>query len=331
MKDIFAAYPEFVCIDATYKLLELRFPVYILLVEDGNGLSEIAAVFLMPEETGESMSHMMEFFKKENPKWESIRVLMGDKDLSQRGILARCFPLAALQICLFHTFRSFHREITTEKMGITSGQRNLSLELLQQLAYCTSTEKYQDIYSRFCECVPFTVLEYFNKNWHPIKEQWTMGMKYNSGNFLNTTNNRLESLNAKLKSVVSKYSSLEAFIENFFLIIRVLRAERDHKAALVVQKVPVIYHSTNEKFLVKYLEYLTEYAFKFVKKQTELKDKVIITCSRQNGHDRYEAKTHDGIVNVTSTNCDCVSHISMKLPCKHIFALRAILELDLFS
>ena len=66
MKDIFAAYPEFVCIDATHKLLELRFPVYISLVEDGNGLSEIAAVFLMPEETEESMSHMIDFFKKEN-------------------------------------------------------------------------------------------------------------------------------------------------------------------------------------------------------------------------------------------------------------------------
>ena len=121
-------------------------------------------------------------------------------------------------------------------MGITAGQRNMSLELLQQLAYSTSVEKYQEIYSRFCDSVPSTVLEYFNSNWHPIRELWTMGMKYNSGNFLNTTNNRLESLNAKLKSVVSRYSSLEAFMEKFFLIVRVLRSERDHKAALVAKK-----------------------------------------------------------------------------------------------
>ena len=216
MKDIFAAYPEFICINATYNLLELRFPVYILLLEDGNGLSEIATVFLMPEETEESMSYMIDFFKKENSNWKSIRVLMGDKDLSQRDVLARCFPSATLQICLFHTFRSFWREITTEKMVITPGQRNMSLELRQQLAYSTSVEKYQEIYSRFCDSVPSTVLEHFNSNWHPIRELWTMGMKYNSGNFLNTTNNRLESLNAKLKSIVSRYSSLEAFIEIFF-------------------------------------------------------------------------------------------------------------------
>ena len=50
-------------------------------------------------------------------------------------------------------------------------------------------------------------------------------MNYSSGNFLNGTNNRVESINAKLKSVVSRYSSLEEFVEKFFLILRVLRAE----------------------------------------------------------------------------------------------------------
>ena len=34
---MFAAYPDFFCIDVTYKLLELCFPVYIPLVDDGMG------------------------------------------------------------------------------------------------------------------------------------------------------------------------------------------------------------------------------------------------------------------------------------------------------
>ena len=34
MRDAFNAYPEFVCIDATYKLTDLRIPLYILMVED---------------------------------------------------------------------------------------------------------------------------------------------------------------------------------------------------------------------------------------------------------------------------------------------------------
>ena len=72
MRHVFCTYPEILFIDATYKLLELRFPVYVLLVEDGNGQSELAAVFLLLEETEISISAMVNAFKKRNSKWESV-------------------------------------------------------------------------------------------------------------------------------------------------------------------------------------------------------------------------------------------------------------------
>ena len=56
MMEAFQAYPELVCIDATYKLLELRLPVYLMLCEDSNGLSEIIAVCLLVQEDAESMT-----------------------------------------------------------------------------------------------------------------------------------------------------------------------------------------------------------------------------------------------------------------------------------
>jgi len=37
MKSVYEAFPEFVCMDATYKLLETKFPVFILLCEDSAG------------------------------------------------------------------------------------------------------------------------------------------------------------------------------------------------------------------------------------------------------------------------------------------------------
>ncbi len=46
MKEAFSAYPEFLCLDATYKLLDLGLPVYLMLCEDSNGQSEIVAVCL---------------------------------------------------------------------------------------------------------------------------------------------------------------------------------------------------------------------------------------------------------------------------------------------
>ena len=42
---------------------------------------------------------------------------------------------------------------------------------------------------------PKEVVAYFNKNWHPIKDEWVLGMKSDCGSFLNFTNDRLESLN----------------------------------------------------------------------------------------------------------------------------------------
>ena len=83
MRDIFSAYPELVCVDATYKLLEPRFPVYVMLVEDGNGQSEIAATFILLEENEASIGCMVGFFKKHNCRWESVRVLMADKDMTE--------------------------------------------------------------------------------------------------------------------------------------------------------------------------------------------------------------------------------------------------------
>ena len=150
MKQIFAAYPELVCVDATYKLLELRFPVYVMLIEDGNGQSEIAAVFMLLEENEASISSMVSAFKKHNSRWESVQVLMADKDMTERDVFAASFPQAQLLISLYHTFRSFRREVTMDKMGITSGQRTMCLEMLQQMAYATSEEGCSAIYSRFC-------------------------------------------------------------------------------------------------------------------------------------------------------------------------------------
>ena len=332
MRQVFKAYPELLCVDATYKLLELRLPLYILLVEDGNGQSEVAAAFLLLEETAVSLTEIINIFKKHNPSWEYVRVIMSDKDITERDVFSACFPKAELTICLFHTFRSFRREIVSEKMGITAGQRNLCLEMVQQMAYSPTEAKYQETYSRFKDYAPSTVINYFDQQWHPIRQQWIMGMKYSSGNFLNTTNNRVESLNAKLKSVISRHSSLEEFVDKFFLVLRVLRSERDHKASLIVHKVPVIFHTTSDPAFTEYVKYLTPYAYKFVAKQMELKGKVklpemeaSISCQD------FNLNTSEGLIKVTPSTCQCGCWKSMRLPCRHILAIRTSLDMDLFD
>ena len=79
------------------------------------------------------------------------------------------------------------------------------------------------------------------------------------------TNNRLESVNGKLKQVISCHSSLEEFILKFFIILTSLRTERDHSAAIAVQKVKVHHFSSDSPEAI-YCELLTNYASSFVTK-----------------------------------------------------------------
>ena len=55
MKSNFACYPEVILVDATYKLNELRMPVYLMLVIDGNGQSEIVMLFITALETEDAI------------------------------------------------------------------------------------------------------------------------------------------------------------------------------------------------------------------------------------------------------------------------------------
>ena len=99
MKNCFYSYPEIVFINVTYKLLDINTPVYVMLVEDSNGQSEIAFTCLLVNEDHDSVKWMMETFKKRKSNWQKVRVVMADKDMDKRNVIKESFPML---ICLFH-------------------------------------------------------------------------------------------------------------------------------------------------------------------------------------------------------------------------------------
>ena len=80
---------------------------------------------------------------------EAIRVVMADKDLKERDVIKQCLPNAVVLICLFHTLRTFRREVSCEKLGISSGQRTMCLELLQKMVYAATDDEYTRLYTQF--------------------------------------------------------------------------------------------------------------------------------------------------------------------------------------
>ena len=96
----------------------------------------------------------------------------------------------------------------------------------------------------------------------------------------------------------------------------------------MVHKVPVTYHSLNNEAMVSYMQYLTPYAYQFVAKQMELKEKVQL---QNEGNNTFESWSSEDLIMVTSSTCECISWMSMKLPCRHILVARSKLDLGLYD
>ena len=91
IREMYASFPEMLFVDATHKLNELRITLYIVLTEDGNGESEIVAVWLVVNEDESSIKQMVTLFKKYNENWKKTLVIMTDKDFVKRRVFQNEF------------------------------------------------------------------------------------------------------------------------------------------------------------------------------------------------------------------------------------------------
>ena len=160
---------------------------------------------------------MIRLFKEVNPAWQRVGVIITDKDFTERSVFSEEFSGSTLQLCLFHVLKSFRREITCDKFGLRPGEQDYVLELLTKLVYSSSEEECKNHYAELLKSSPQSVIQYYDANWHSIKDEWVECNKYLSFTVGEKTNNRLESINGKLKSVCSRFANLSCFFDLFLL------------------------------------------------------------------------------------------------------------------
>ena len=68
MNATFSSHTELIIVDVTYKLNEFHIPLYLLLIVNGNGQSEIIGIYLTSHETQEAIMKMMRRLKSHNLK-----------------------------------------------------------------------------------------------------------------------------------------------------------------------------------------------------------------------------------------------------------------------
>lgn len=329
MKSAFKSYPEMLLVDATYKLNDLNMPLYVLIIVDGNGESEVVGLWLTQFEDKETITELVQEFKKQNPNWNLTECIMSDKDMTERSVFSEQFPQANLLICLFHTLRTMRREISSDKLGISRGERSMCLEILQKMVYARNEDEYSVLYDELKLSAPQRVVEYFDSNWHTIRHQWVDGLKNASCNFMNRTNNRVECINQKLKSVISRYSGMTLFFQDLMKCLHTLRVERDHRALDLTMKRRVTTYAPGTEFS-QYMSLLTPYAFEYVKDQLERAKKVKILQKLDDGK---SCLVHSQGRSITSTveSCPCGFVSAMQLPCKHILAVRMSHSLSVYD
>ena len=135
---------------------------------DSNGQSEIISIFLTLLETREGISKMVKAFKAANSSWSRTGVVIYDKDFTERTVFTEEFLGVSMHICLFHILRSFRHEITCDKLGLRSGERDHILELITKLAYARSEEEYHRHYTSLLRTNLQSVIAYYNANWHCV-------------------------------------------------------------------------------------------------------------------------------------------------------------------
>ena len=293
-----------------------------MVVVDGNGETEVAAIFLTSTEDRQSIEQHIEAFKMHNTKWAATKVIMSDKDMVERQVLKTQFPNAALMICLYHVLRTFNRELSMDKMGITKAQRNAALELAQKLCFAQN----EDDFNRLCSSLdeqPGSVKTYFESNWLNITNEWVACFQHDYPTYGNRTNNRLESLNGKIKSVVSAYSPLHVFFADLKKLIRSLGTEKSHRAVNMIIKVPT---QSESDLVASIRKHLTEYAFKCILSEVAKKGEDELVA--EGGTYIVHAQNRD--YHPTETICDCYFYQSMQLPCRHIMTVRERHGLNVF-
>ena len=76
-------FPEILLVDVTFKLIDLRIPVHLLIVVDGDGLSETVALFILADEAKIVIESTVNVFKKHNESWLKTHIIMSHKDFNE--------------------------------------------------------------------------------------------------------------------------------------------------------------------------------------------------------------------------------------------------------
>ena len=214
---------------------------------------------------------------------------------------------------------------TAEKLGVTKLQRDSLLDTFQKLAYSRNLDEYETNKKLLQDKKISAADSYFRNSWDSIKEQWVIGLS-ESESLGNRTNNRVESLNQKIKQVIDRNAKFDAFAADLVNFLHMHRTEINGKICKTVNKVSTKGASDGTAD-GQCRHVCTEYAYKLVEAQIQKSKSVQVTET----WDQFSCSSDNQEYSLTETSCTCDFHKQYRLPCKHVLAVRTRKDMNLFS
>ena len=125
-----------------------------------------------------------------------------------------CMEDAPIQICKFYILQALTREV--RKTALAQSERKLLISLCRKLVYAKTETYFEGYLANLTRQATAEFLAYYNKILHSVKKLWASYFTNNAVNLGNTTNNRTESHNEKIKSILTRNRAYQRLFKAFY-------------------------------------------------------------------------------------------------------------------
>ena len=329
MLEVLALYPHCLLLDVTYKVNQYLLPLLTIMVIDkeGHGMPVFHA-FLGREDT-ETISMALESFSA-LINAEDLHCVIVDKSMAEIGSITRVFPGVTVNLCQFHISQAIQRELRKQLPSGSPLIQSVHDTFMAQVT-TESEAEFLELGLNLKAAVPPSLVAYFEKNWWSKSWLWASCYNVNVLKLNATTTNWLESYHGKIKGkdkLSSQLSLAESLLRLLnFNVSKITNAARKQK----IEENTVRRSARDEDETdVSITKCLPRWSAEFVKKEWKLSKSVdYVSTPLSNGQwsISYKEKSHV----VTLSQCDCSFYGNMRLPCRHMFFVRASLSLSPFD
>ncbi|KAE9265803.1 hypothetical protein PR003_g32344, partial [Phytophthora rubi] len=260
-------------------------------------------------------------FNKNNPAWTKIRVVMTDKALHEKDVLADAWPKARQLLCKWHV-ETWLKKQCSRSGGVGKLETKQLKVIMKGLVNAESQQEYDDLKAAFLSTVgddaDNLLYKSFMTHWDTTTEEWVMFKRGGVPHLKNNTNNRLESKWGRIKEVVDGNFTIDQLIS----MLITLQDYAEERYLAEFHRIGTRPPMTEDPELSVLAMHLSECAFRMVAEQhqlavgpkanydVEVQGEVTKLTNPATGD------THE--VNTRMSTCDCIFMQTCLLPCRHV-------------